>query len=62
MKERTQVHDDLDYIWSVVNSPYKAGNKWCQYKRPTIEQTIECLKRVMVANGYSLKQREEGRE
>jgi hypothetical protein len=46
---------DLDLLWFTINSPRKAGPKWCQYSRVSIQKVLETLKRVMTDNGYEFK-------
>ena len=50
MKEQT--HEDFMLLWNTINSPMKAGNKWCQYTRPSINNAIEALKRIMTEQGF----------
>lgn len=47
--------DDLVYLWDVINSPAKAGSKWCQYSRESINESIVRLKRLMIAQGVEFR-------
>lgn len=51
-----QTYQDMLLLWNTINSPMKAGSKWCQYTRPSINDAIEALKRVMKEQGFQYKE------
>lgn len=47
-----QKYKDLNLIWNTINSPMKAGSKWCTYTRTSINDVLPAIKRIMIDNGF----------
>lgn len=56
MKEQT--YKDFMLLWDTINSPMTTGTKWCKYTRPSINEALEALKRLMAEQGFKLGDRE----
>ena len=47
-----QMYNDFMLLWNTINSPMKAGHKWCQYTRSSIDDALTALKRRMTDVGF----------
>ena len=51
-----QTYEDFMLIWHTINSPMKAGSKWCTYTRNSINNVLPAIKRVMAEQGFEYKE------
>lgn len=55
-----QDYEDFMLLWNTINSPMKAGHKWCQYSRESIDNALVALKRLLLSHGFKCEPLERG--